>query len=161
MSIRLLIEQIEADNREQIWGDDFKINAMAEKAARTAAKECKMEVYNQKDVKMFLMGMRAVANNFGPLPPHPDMLIDMWSFGDEEGILFGKYLQKYGYNIKNRAHKWDMHRICKYLENTIYDGFFPYFKMKELGADDDVIDEALSVFWTEFVGSVMPTKSAR
>lgn len=54
-----------------------------------------------------------------------------------------------------------MHRICRYLENTIYDVFFPYSKMEELGADDDAIDEALSVFWTEFVGSVMPTKSAR
>lgn len=153
MSIRLLIEQIEADN--SLAAGDFDYIKEVDDRARLAAKECRMQVYNEEDVKAFVMGMNAVTHKFDGLPPNPQIIVDSWLYGDEEGILFGKYLKKYGYDVNNKTHFRELMRIGAHLEALISDEYFPWRELEAAGLDDDAINTALSAFWCRFATTVM------
>ena len=153
MSRRLLIEQIEADSAFADGGYDFIKDV--DDMARLAAKECKIQIYNEKDAKAFIMGMCAVARKFDGLPPNPQIIVDSWLYGHEEGILFGKYLKKYGYDVNDKKHFRELMRIGYHLEATVSDEYFPWDALKAASLDEDEMDAALSAFWCRFAISIM------
>lgn len=153
MSRRLLIEQIETDR--SLANGEYDFNKEVVDSAKIAAKECRAKIYNDKDLKAFVMGMGAVAKKFGGLPPYPQIIVDSWLNGLEDGILFGKYLKKCGYDVNNDKHHKKLLQIGGYLDDIVTDEYFPMVDFNSLGIDDDEIDDALSTFWSTFATSVM------